>query len=147
MTFTRYILFFVLIILISISCAKEVDVQLELTNVNKNAIITIERFPPEPGASTHPWRREVFVYGTYEDFLLKLNPIFHDFTPGMAKPSIVTVNDIKKDVLYLRVTLWRQLYSSYFLKQDSYYYNDSIPIPDYNCNIQVITSTEKWEQE
>jgi len=131
----------------AISCTKEVDAQLELTNVDKNATITIERFPPEPWASTHPWRREIFVYGTHEDFLLKLNPIFHDFTPGMSKPSIVKINDIRKDVLYLRVTLWMQFSSSIILNKGSYYYNDSIPIPEYNCNIQVATSTEKWKQE
>jgi hypothetical protein len=126
----------------AISCTKEVDVQLEHLNIEKNVTITIKRFPPEPSASNYPWRREIFVYGTHADFLLKQNPIFHDFTPGMAKPSIVSINDIKKDVLYLRVTLWVQ--SAY---KGSYYYNDSILIPDYDCNIQVITSTEKWEQE
>lgn len=148
MKIIRYMLLFVIIIFLTISCTKEVDIQSEISNTDKNVTITIKPFPPEPMASNWYWEREVFVYGSCEDFSLKVNPVFDDFTLGMSKSSVVTLNDINEDVLYIRVTLWEHFYDSETkFNRGSYHYNDSILIPEYNCNVLVNTSDEKWERE
>jgi len=149
MRINRYAVLFVLLMFLITSCTKDVDIQLELSNTDKNVTITIKPFPPEPWGSTMYWEREILVYRSYEDFMLKHNPIFDDFTMGFSNNnSVVTLNGIKEDVLYLRVILWESIRDTEWkFNKGAYYYNDSITIPEYYCNTIVYTSDEKWEQE
>jgi hypothetical protein len=135
------------IFLISSSCTEDNFGTVDILNSSTKVTITINKFPPEPDGSTHPWKRQVFVYNSYENFVSKSNPIFNDFTIGMANPSVIQLNDVNDKKLYLRVTLWEGNYNwSYSIDKGSYYYDDHISIPDFESDIEVTTSKNKWKQ-
>ena len=135
-----------IIILLLLSCTKEVDIPIEVSNQSINACIIINELP---GYSYYNGKREIFIYGSYTDFISKINPVYYDFNGGTGNPSTIYLSDIKSEVLYLRVTLWETVsYSDdFFLNRGSYYYIDSIAVPNFNCLINVVTVVEKWKME
>lgn len=52
---------------------------------------------------------------------------------------------VDNTVLFLRVTLWEYNYDPAFkFKIGTYYYTDSVAVPDYKCDVFVIIEQDKW---
>lgn len=125
------------------SCTKEINFDEEILNTQKNITIHVYKLPPEPGASTSGYEREIYIYGSHADFIDKINPIFHKTYAGLGRTNSILLDSINYDVLFLRAISW-EIYWDLRWYRGTFYYEDSISIPNYNCDINMNLIREKW---
>lgn len=134
MRICRNLLLSGLLLLLLSSCTKELEIPVELLNTDRTVEITIHRFP------SYYSDMEISVFHSYPSFIARSNPIYRDFTNGVSDDQIVTLHDVDEGVLYLTVTTLNSSYQ----ETGTYYFTDSIPVPEYSCDVRAYISRKKW---
>jgi hypothetical protein len=106
------------------SCTKELDVSLENLNQSRKVSITISQF-------SQSWAT-LEVYASFPDYVARSNPIYM----GSYRQTI-TLDNLVEGFYYLRMR-------GDGFRAKSYFYNEAIIVPAYNCDINFYTREYLW---
>ena len=133
------------------SCTKQLDFNENLINGVTNIDVNIYRLPGEPYPDGS-YYREVSIYGTKEDFIAKVNPVYYIFhqSPGLWDdwdPIRMDLLNYKYSALFIRASLWRKNFVGTNNKLGTFIYNNDLTLPKFNCIIHIFLSSPLWKQE